>query len=63
MPHDPRRRLPAIGKLAAQLPGLPHPLVVTEARAMVEAVRGGAAAPADWALAVRERVEARQAMG
>ncbi len=63
MPHDPRRRLPAIGKLVAQVPDLPHPLVVEAARALVEAVRGGAEAPADWGAEVRARVATRQAMG
>lgn len=57
-----RRQLPAIGTLVTALGDLPHPLAVAEARSLVESVRSGeAAAPADWAAAVRDRVNARLA--
>ncbi|GDX81158.1 L-seryl-tRNA(Sec) selenium transferase [Deltaproteobacteria bacterium] len=57
-----RRHLPAIGTLVTALGDLPRPLVVSEARALVESVRSGtASAPADWAEAVRARVNTRLA--
>ncbi len=52
-----RRHLPSIDKLVRLAPELPHALAVREARALVEAVRCGAAAPADWAAALTERVQ------
>lgn len=55
---DSRSRLPAVHRIVAALPDLPHPVVVAEARLLLDAVRAGAPAPADWNAAVRARVEA-----
>jgi L-seryl-tRNA(Ser) seleniumtransferase len=54
------RQLPAVGRLVAALADCPRPLVVAEARSVVDAVRRGERpAPEDWTAAVRERVDAR----
>lgn len=50
------RALPSIDALLRQVPDLPRPLALREARALVAEVRGGAKAPEEWAKALRERV-------
>lgn len=54
---DPRA-LPSIDRLCRLVPDAPHALAVREARALVAEVRGGAAAPEDWAAALAARVAA-----
>ncbi len=53
---DPRRTLPAVHALLATVGDLPALPARTAARALLDEVRGGAPAPADWAAAIRARV-------
>lgn len=56
-----RSRLPAIHALVRALPGEPVELCTQEARALVAEVRAGAPVPADWAVALKDRVRRRRA--
>lgn len=60
---DERRTLPPIHRLVASVPDLPSALATREARALVDAVRSGAEAPADWTAALRERASSARKMG
>lgn len=51
-----QNRPPAIDTLLRQVPELPRPVALAEARALVQSVRAGAPAPEDWAAALRARV-------
>lgn len=54
-----RRRLPAVHRLVALVTEHPRPVVLREARLLLEAVRAGTVPlPDDWALTLRDRVEA-----
>lgn len=55
---DRRRGLPSVDRLLRSVADLPRALATREARRLVEAVRGGEPAPADWEQALRERVAA-----
>ena len=62
---DPRRALPSVDRVAAQLDGLPHPLLVTAARDAVDAAReamvDGPAVPEDAIVAdAQARVDRRR---